>query len=376
VTGTPAPGAGGANLNGVSCPTAVACVAVGYRPGATPAPLILATTDSGHRWRRQTIGTGGSLGPNATGTLSLGDVSCADTRHCMAVGAVTAPLPGGAVVVTTNGGRAWTAALGPPGDNALVGVHCSAPRTCTVLAVSGATTFSATTTDDGATWQHGGALPPGFAGASALSCPTALTCAVAGYTATSPGHGAGAVAVTHDGGTTWSAATVPPTGVLHAVSCGSSNCLAVGTSSTVTTGVAPGAGALLASGDGGVTFTARPASAALDDAFGVGCAPATGRTPTAVCAAVGIRFTHAIPPVPRAVVAATVDPGGPVAALTTRYVPSPLVAITCPAAGRCVAVGGDELASVTLPAAATLHRAPQHRGSAPPAHGHSTTTTG
>lgn len=372
-------GGDGVQLSGVACPTTSACWVVGDQAGATPPAVVFATRDTGHRWRRQSITPTAALGLAGTATLSLSAVSCADTRHCLAVGSVTQPLPGGAVAVTADGGRTWGAGLGPPGDTALVAVQCSAPGTCVVLAVTGTDTFSATTTDGGATWQRGGTLPAGFDGASSLSCPTALTCAVAGYTATSPGHGVGVIAVTHDGGMTWSLATVPAnTGVLHAVSCDTTGCLAVGSSSTVITGVPSGTGAVLASADGGATFTTRPASPALDDGLGVDCAPPAGRGAPPVCAAVGIAFTHAIPPVPLSSVVATANPGGYVLPLAARYVPSPLVAVTCPTAVRCVAAGGPVAATVTLPASAAIRPPPaphHHKAPRAPA-GHGTTTTG
>ncbi len=354
----PGPGAAAAQLVSVSCPTAADCWAVGNLDGSATAPLVVATTDGGQRWRRQTVRVAPSpatVGATGLATLSLTDVSCADARHCMAAGAVTVPLPGGAVAVTADGGRSWGAELGPPGDNALVAVHCSGPATCIVVAVAGAAYFSATTDDGGATWQRGADLPPGFGQATGIDCTAALDCLVAGATQTTAGHGTGAVAATTDGGTTLALASVPPgTGILHAVSCSGPSCLAVGSTSTVTTGVPAGEGALLSSADGGSTFVARSPSTVLVDGLGVDCPDGSPRAAAPVCAAVGIRFTHAIPPVPLSAVVAT-HPAGPVVrALGQRYVPSPLTAVSCPTTSWCVAVGGAELARVVLPPSSAL----------------------
>lgn len=384
VTGVPAPGLAGqdAQLVAVSCPAPGHCWAVGSAtpPGATqPVGVVEVTTDGGARWHRQGPGAAGARGTTTTttaGKKAAGDaraaatsaatsttttsvpapplpvltaVSCADTRHCMAVGYLSAVFGGPAVVVSTDGGRSWRQAATPAGASALTALHCTTGTSCLAVAATGQGAFSASTADGGATWQRGGALPAGFGGVTGLACPGRSRCLVAGDIAAAFGHGTGAVARTADGGVTWTLASLPPgTGVLHAVSCAGAACLAVGTTSTVTSGVAPGTGVLLASTDGGATFTARAPPAPLDDGFAVAC-PAPS-----LCVAVGIHDTRAIPPVATAATVATGDLGRRVRAVPQHFVAAPLLALACPGVAGCVAAGAGELARLTPPARAVL----------------------
>lgn len=326
--GQPVPD-GPATVAAVSCGTGRDCAAVGTASGDG---AVYATTDAAATWERRTTLAAGS---------SLDGVSCTGPRFCMAVGQSGSV---GAVVTTADGWKRTIATTTPPGTPlAVTAVDCQAVDTCTVLATNGATFWSATTADGGSTWTAGGSLPAGFGGATDLSC-RAGTCVVAGFTSTTPGHGAGAVAVSTDGGGRWAAAAVPAgTGLLHAASCSADlDCMAVGTSSTVTSGVPPGAGAVLTSQDG-TTFSAVRPPASLGDGFGVSCWTAGG------CAAVGTQWTHAIPATPLVGIVTTFDLGADFRAPAAFYIPGTLVAVSCPTARLCVAGGDNVLARFALP---------------------------
>ncbi len=188
-------------------------------------------------------------------------------------------------------------------------------------------------------------FPPGFSNPRTLWCGLQGTCLIAGYTPTSTGHGQGAVALSADGGQTWSAATVPAnSGVLQDATCPApGTCIAVGTTSTTVSDVIPAAGQLLASADGGRTWTLSPLTPPVDDVYGIDC-------PTAkVCAIVGTNWSGQ-PALGTGAVARTSDGGSTYTALRTAYVPLTLTAVACPGAAQCLAVGGDSTARITLPA--------------------------
>jgi photosystem II stability/assembly factor-like uncharacterized protein len=321
-------------LDSVSCSSAERCWAVGTAGGAGSPPAIVSTTDGGQRWRSVPV-------PSTVATLS--SISCSGPR-CLAVGQASGSQPAG-VVVASSGGRAWRTLGSPAGATAVVSVDCTGPDQCQAVATGPSGLFSTSTTDGGATWNPGGALPAGLAGTGAVSCAAVLDCAIAGWIPTGPGQATGAVVMTADGGATWQSATLPPgTGLLHGVSCPTiTTCVAVGTVTTAYSNVLPGQGLILASTDGGRTWAAQGVPATLSDGFAVAC-------PTArVCVAAGSQWPKGAA-APTGAVAFTVDATSwhtP----TLRYLPVPLSALACPTATQCLAVGGASVSTVLVPPA-------------------------
>ena len=299
--------------------------------------MIVGTADAGLTWAAEKVPIAGSA------TLSA--ISCPDDRHCLAVGYRSSPALTATVVATSDGGRRWHTAGAPEGAAELVGVSCRRAGHCLVLATDGSAFWSATTLDGGGSWQRAGSLTAGFAGAGGVDCPGALTCLTAGYVPTGPGHGNGAIELTTDGGASWQSASVPAgTGLLHAVACTADRaCVAVGTSSTTTSGIAPAKSAVLTSSGGPATFSRARAPAAIGDAFGVSCHR------TASCAAVGTGWTPTLVPAPIAGVATSIDAGAGWGTARTRYVPAGLAGVDCPTVTRCIAVGGDVIARIAMP---------------------------
>jgi hypothetical protein len=355
--GQPAP-AGTGELSAVSCPDAAHCWAVGVagpNASSTPAPgpagapspvtVIAATADGGLTWRAQPLAPGGPA-PALTG------VSCPSTKACMAVGSTGAD-PGTGVVLTTNdGGRSWVTAAPPAGAVAVASVRCATPAACTAVASDGTAQWSTDSLNFGRTWTQEGSLPAGIAGALSLTCTAAGTCLVAGFAPAASGHGQGAVAISTNGGTTWAAATVPAgVGLLQSAACASpTRCLAAGTTSTTVSDVVPAQGLLLASADGGHTWTAATAATAatraaalpVDDIFGLACPGPTS------CVMVGTKWVGN-PATGTGAVAESGNAGAAFTASSTAYTPLTLTAVDCPTAVRCVAVGGDTVARITLP---------------------------
>jgi photosystem II stability/assembly factor-like uncharacterized protein len=298
--------------------------------------VIVATKNGGTTWAAEQV-TGGS-------TPQLSGISCPTRLACMAVGTNGASVPGSGVVVTTqDGGATWSPAAAPASALTVASVTCANTSDCTALVSQGTVMWSAHSTDFGQTWQQEGNLPALFVASDDLDCIAGGTCLVPGYVPTGSGHGAGAVALSTDGGQTWALASVPAgIGVLQSVACPTaSECLAAGTTATTVSDVVPAKGELLSSDDGGHTWTPGHGPSAVDDVYGLACPSAEQ------CAMVGTKWIG-FPAIALGAVAQSIDGGTTFKGSPMAYVPITLTAVTCPTALACVAVGGDTLARITL----------------------------
>ena len=355
--GQPAP-SGTGDLGAVSCATVRRCWAVGIAgtnpDPATGATVIAATTNGGTTWRSQAV-VGGS-------TPQLSGVSCPTASHCMAVGSNGASLPGsGVVITTTDAGSTWNAVASPQNALAVLSVTCAGPNNCTAVVSDGTSTWAAHSADFGQSWQQEGNLPSTFEPENDLTCVAGGLCLDAGYTPTTNSHGAGAVALSADGGATWALAAVPAgTGVLQSTACPSTKvCLAAGTTGTTVSDVVPGKGELLRSTDGGHTWVQSTRTVPVEDVYGMACPSADQ------CAMVGA-FWFGLPEVAVGSVAQSIDAGSTFHSSPTSYTPLTLTAVACPSTSGCIAVGGHTVAKITL-----LH--PRHPLAAPTT---TTSTTG
>ena len=355
VVGQPAP-VGTGQLDAVTCADAAHCWAVGA-PGAaaaaatgttssvlpTTAAVIDATVNGGMTWTAQAV----TLAP----APALTGVSCPTVRLCMAVG-LSGTGTAGVVLTTSDAGTTWAPASVPSGAIVVTSLVCAAATDCTAVASDGTAFWSAHSTDFGRTWEQEGDLPPGFLDAGNLACAPGASCLVTGYTATTAGHGQGAIAISTDGGGTWTAATIPAgTGLVQGAVCATiSSCVAVGTTSTTVSAVVPAKGQLLTSDDGGHTWaSATGGPQPVDDMYGVDCPSQS------TCAVVGTNWIGT-PAVGTGAVARSSDGGVTFAASATEYTPLALTSLACPTAQRCVAVGGDTVARITLANATSASR--------------------
>ena len=337
--GQPAP-SGTGPLGAVSCADPTHCWAVGVT-GPNPAPaggttVIVATKDAGKTWEPQQV-TGGS-------TPQLSGISCPTKLACIAVGTNGASLPGSGVVVTTqDGGASWAPAVAPSSALTVATVTCTSTADCTALVSQGTVMWSAHSADFGQTWQQEGDLPPGFVASGQLLCVAGGTCLVPGYMPTGNGQGEGAVALSTDGGQTWALATVPSgIGVLQSVACTApSECLVAGSTATTVSDVVPAKSQVLASTDGGHTWAPAHGPSAVDDVYAMAC-PSPEQ-----CAMVGTKWIG-FPAIALGAVAQSIDGGGTFKGSRVAYVPITLTALACPSTVACVAVGGDTLARITL----------------------------
>lgn len=352
VLGQPAP-AGTGELGALSCATPRRCWAVGVAspanaatPGTTT--VIVATKDGGRIWRAQHV-AGGS-------TPQLSGVSCPTPTACLAVGSNGASLPGsGVVLATTDAGAAWIPVTAPTGALTVTTVTCSSVADCLAVVSDGTLIWSAMTSDFGRTWQREGNLPSLFLAGDDVSCTVGGPCLVAGYVPTGTGTGEGAVALSTDGGKTWSLASVPNgIGVLRSATCtGASACLAAGSTSNAVNDVVPAKGVLLHSGDGGHSWQPAGGPPPVNDVFDLECPSPR------VCAMVGTLWKNT-PAVGTGGVAQSGDGGATFDLSSAAYAPLTLTALSCPSATACFAAGGDTLARVTV--APPKHRHPA-RGS-------------
>ncbi len=338
------------SLRAVTCATARACWAVGSNVGVGGAPngaIVVATTDGGRTWTNQTV-------PPTVAYLT--DVACADARRCVAVGQSGTSSSGpGAVIATTDGGTIWTAQVLPPAATDVTAATCLPTRQCVAIATTAGGAVALTTSAPGAAWRQAGALPTGQTGATSVSCPDASHCWAAARTPVTVDRSAAAVAASSDGGTTWTALTIPPgVGALDALACfdtgdttsttttaassGTTSapgslpvwCAAVGTTDGGLTSVRSGKAVVLTTADGGSVWTRQPVFALVAGLTGLSClAPGT-------CAAAGTAGTL----VPQAGMALFTDPSSsPWKKAAVVATALPLTGISCVSTSACVAVG-------------------------------------
>lgn len=172
------PGATTVDLNGVSCSSPSACMAVGSDElGSNGRFETLAERWDGRTWTIQPT-------PNPRGNVELNGISCTSRNACIAVGdaALNSPL-----VEVWNGGR-WSIAKTPRirlhiGLAALNGVSCTSRRTCVAVG------FTETENEVGQSALIERSRGPRWARVAAplggelksVSCASATACTAVGY---------------------------------------------------------------------------------------------------------------------------------------------------------------------------------------------------
>jgi len=314
------------SLTGVDCVSALRCWAAGSTLGTAGAPngaAVVTTVDGGATWTIQPI-------PSAVGYLS--DISCSDRHYCAAVGQVTQTSDGqGAIITTSDGGRTWTAAAVPSTVSDVTAIDCQADRRCMAIGTVAAGSAALVSSAPGAAWTQLGTLPAGLNGASGISCPDSHDCWVTISQAVDVDHVTGQVALTVDGGSTWSTTATPKTvGYLNDIVCARGTAGQTGPPSTSTTTSVPGSTTTTVPGSTTTTpppptstTTTVPAGVSGTWCVAVGTTASTGT---------GTRTGHGV-------ILTTTDGG----TLWSSQVVSPtsasLMGVSCPAFKTCVAVG-------------------------------------
>jgi hypothetical protein len=340
---TPAADLGyGANeLAAVSCPTSGQCYAVGYYKGGAGTDQALVEDLVNGTW---TIAPAVDQGTKAN---RLEGLSCPVAGTCVAVGTY---FNGHAYQTLAEGlaGGSWALERTPDAsvaNNALASVSCPVAGTCTAVGSysDGRASQSLVEGLSGGSWHHETSpeQPGGGNTLAGVSCPAVATCsAVGGYSVA----GADQVLALSSSGSAWSLVSAEgqdsPQASLDGVSCpAAGNCVAVG-SSPGQSGAAQALAETYASGSWAVAVVAAPAGTEASYLSGVSC-PALGS-----CVAVGYDLSTS----GTAQALAEVDSAG---AWTVAPLPLPsttgsyLSGVSCPTIGSCVAVGYDIGASGT-----------------------------
>jgi hypothetical protein len=172
------PGGGPADLFAVSCPTAADCTAV----GSTGTNQTLAERWNGTRWTIQPT-------PTVSASAYLHGVSCLSPDSCTAVGYYDQPQAPKALAERWNG-TSWTIQPTPtPGGRSeplLFSVSCPTATACTAVGYDQTASQLQPLAErwNGTTWSIQPAPnPPGSASARfvGVSCPVATACTAVGY---------------------------------------------------------------------------------------------------------------------------------------------------------------------------------------------------
>ena len=200
----------------VTCTTSHSCIAQGTREAVSGVfdsgerLSIVTTSDSGTTWKQ-------SAPPEVDLTTGgfpiLKGVACPSSTRCFLVGDATPGdgSPSGSIYASADGGRTWTSEPVPPGTTILNGISCAKARECAVVGGGieprGGTDRDILTTGDGGQTWVSRPVPPTVVSLAGVSCPTVKICVSvgSGLTTTTPYVDQHVVAMTSDGGTTWTA---------------------------------------------------------------------------------------------------------------------------------------------------------------------------
>jgi len=211
---------------------------------------VLTTTNGGASWKKRSL-------PKNLG--DIGPISCGSTTFCAApvIKGPLGPNVKESLLVTRNGGSSWTVVTAP-NDDQVQDVSCPAAATCFGTSYLGSNGVIDKTTDGGRKWKTTKAPA---AGLTKISCSSATHC----------------IALAEDGsafiyttnGSSWHLVTAPGSPELGTISCSSqSACDAAGSNSSDTAHV------VLATANGGKSWTTKSLPAALDEVTGIACGSA------------------------------------------------------------------------------------------------------
>ena len=190
VQATPAPaGSVQSWLNGVSCASAVSCIAVGYYDPSSGSALPLVEQWHGTKWTVQTTPK-----PRAASGSYLYSVSCSSATACTATGSYLDFTGHAKTLAEAWNGSAWALQATPnPGGalaiDYLTSVSCTSAHACTAVgyyAVSASRQMTLAETWDGSAWRAQPTPNPRTAASSNLvsvSC-AGNACAAVGYSST------------------------------------------------------------------------------------------------------------------------------------------------------------------------------------------------
>lgn len=318
----------------VACLSAASCISVGDTNASPSGPYVLTTSNAtdvaGPTWEVATLPT--TLG-------AVDDISCATPSLCLAVGhaSLTGPIR---ILKSSNGGASWAPQTDVPvvtGEQSLDAVACPSTKVCVAVGYSHGSPLIVATSNGGSSWSQQ-ATPASLTAGElyAVACASVLDCVVAGYAASSDSDALdGLVLTTTNGGrgaSGWTEGTLPgESGPVESVACPSTkSCVAVGEQQY------QAGGEVFSTGNGGAKWSAGavPKTTQPLGLLGVACVSTT------TCEAVGFQGSDAFTGL--AVASRTANGGKTWSA--PAVVPSSasgFVAVSCPSAQICDAVGPD-----------------------------------
>ena len=297
-----------AGLWGVACPSASACVAVGYYTDSAGSQQVLLLTGHGAAWTATTAplppGADRKARNGPEPPTALYSLTCPSVSVCVATGYYTDSLGSFDGLLLTKQGPAWTAAAAPmPGGGSMGVVYdvaCPSPATCVAVgSADSGPQRGVLLTRHGSAWTATAAPPPAHAGTvtnvllTTVTCPSADSCVATGGYINSSGRQWPLLVTGH--GTSWKTTAAP---------------LPAGAASTA---------------DAGLSRAACPAATACA-ATGVYTNPSGGYQPF-VLTGHGSAWTAAPAPLPAD------------AAATSSLAGTGLSHVACPSADSCVATG-------------------------------------
>jgi fibronectin type III domain protein len=197
-------------LDGVSCPSPSACVAVGGYTDKSGNAQLLVLARSGGAWRpaEEPLPANGVSG---SGGLPLLGISCSPAASCVATGIYWGAAGGGRGLLLTRTGGSWTPAQAPVPPNAdaryntwVFGASCASAASCVAAGSyfdSSDSPHGLLLTRSGGSWHPAQAPLPGNAsaisfntGLAGVSCAGPATCTAVGeYTLKGSGDIAGLI---------------------------------------------------------------------------------------------------------------------------------------------------------------------------------------
>lgn len=234
------PGAATADLLGVSCPAANACVAIGDYRARSGLTRTLAERWNGTRWSIEpTLDPGRPYRhPTLDSGTELSGVSCASADSCIAVGDYLDRRHRDVALIERFDGRAWSRESTPsPLQRQLGGASCSSAAGCTAVGERRrgfGVLLPVVERSRGGRWMLAGAPASRVPGSMtnilvSVSCGSGSACAAVGERSTAAGGFAPFAERYAAGRWTVVATPSPSEGLLGAVSCVSADaCTAVG----------------------------------------------------------------------------------------------------------------------------------------------------
>lgn len=309
---------GGTDL---TCPTSSFCVWSGAGKGGG---AIFVSHDSGATWQQTYTEPKGMRLRRATcPTQTTCMVASTDFSSALTArtGTVSNPPagPGGAMIVTHDGGRNWTTEPMPDDLVTISSLSCTSDTDCVAVGTNGVTVYSCTeatgsthcttiatptsrmafaavTTNGGKSWTT--TRLPKRVEASELQCFATGRCVAAGSIAANAVTSTPVVIYSDDGGLVWSVASVPAgSNTVLSLSCaGPTHCLAV-MSRSFDSSLPQGVSSVLVSDDGGERWSKVAGVGLVSTSTALWYQVRTFTCPTATtCYAVGQALTPATTP--------------------------------------------------------------------------------